>query len=92
MAGSPLLVEFEPRKLRYTHLIAFICEEDGAFTIQVRLYDQARPEDAAWGEEIADSFETASELVAVLADEFSIQQSCIKIEVRMNKMTQGTRH
>jgi hypothetical protein len=38
----------------------------------------------ACGEEIVDSFETASELVAALAGEFSIVQACIKIEIRMH--------
>ena len=55
-------------------------------------YDQARPESAAWGEEIADSVETASMLVEALAAEFSIPQARIKIEIRMNNMTNGTRH
>jgi hypothetical protein len=38
----------------------------------------------ACGEEIVDSFETASELVATLAGEFSIVQACIKIEIRIH--------
>jgi len=31
-------------------------------------------------------------LVEALATEFSIPQARIKIEIRMNKMTDGTRH
>jgi hypothetical protein len=51
-----------------------------------------KPENSAWGEEIVDSFETASELVAALACEFSIAQACIKIEIRMHNHKHGTRH
>jgi hypothetical protein len=58
-----------------------------------RLYSASRPhQDSAWGEEIVDSFETASELVAALAGEFSIVQACIKIEIRMHNHKHGTRH
>jgi hypothetical protein len=45
-----------------------------------------------WGEEIVDSFETASELVAALAGEFSIVRACLKIEIRMHNHKHGTRH
>jgi hypothetical protein len=46
----------------------------------------------AWCEEIVDSFETASELVAALAGEFSIAQAGIEIEIRMHNHKHGTRH
>jgi hypothetical protein len=77
---------------QFTDLFACISEEDDGYTVQVRLYDQTKPENAAWGEEITDSVETASMLVAALATEFSIPQARIKIEIRMNNMTDGTRH
>ena len=77
---------------QFTDLFASISEEDDGYTVQVRLYDQTQPEHAAWGEEITDSVETASMLVAALASEFSIPQARIKIEIRMNNMTGGTRH
>ena len=92
MRSSPFLVESESGGSRYTHLSVSICEEEDGYTVQVRLYNQARLENAAWGEEIADSLETASMLVAALAAEFSIPQAHIKIEIRMHKMTDGTRH
>jgi hypothetical protein len=60
-----------------------------------RLYgpsEAVQREEAAWGEETVDSFETASELVAALAGEFSIAQACIKIEIRMHNHKHGTRH
>ncbi len=47
----------------YTDLFASINEEDDCYAVRVSLYDQARPDIAAWGEEIADSIETASMLV-----------------------------
>jgi hypothetical protein len=76
----------------YTDLFASISEEDGGYTVQVRLYDRTRPESTAWGEEIADSVESASVLVEAIAEEFSIPQERIKIEIRMNNITTGTRH
>jgi hypothetical protein len=45
------------------------------------LHNQAGARPVSWGEEIVDSFETVSELVAALAGEFSIVQACIKIEI-----------
>jgi hypothetical protein len=73
-------------------LFASISEEDGSYTVQVRLYDQAKPGSGAWGEETAGSIEAASVWVGALAAEFSIPQARIKIEIRMNNMTSGTRH
>jgi|RhiMetdeSRZDD1v2_1073273.scaffolds.fasta_scaffold515896_2 hypothetical protein len=92
MSGQ-FLVESEGGECRYTHLYASISEEDGGgYTVQVRLYDKGKPENAAWGEEIAPCFETASMLIAALVTEFSIATECIKIEIRMSKSTDGTRH
>jgi hypothetical protein len=77
---------------RYTHLFATISEDDGGFTVQVKLHTNGKSSKAAWGQEIADSFETASSLIEALAHDFSIAQTCIKIEIRMSRMTEGTRH
>jgi hypothetical protein len=50
MRSSPYLVESESGGPRYTHLSACICEEEeDGYTVQVRLYNRARPENAAWG-------------------------------------------
>ena len=92
MTASPLLFESKSGKSRYTRLFACISEEEDCHTVQVRLSNETKPEDSAWGEEIVDSFETASELVAALAGEFSIVQTCIKIEIRMHNHKHGTRH
>ena len=77
---------------QYPDLFDSINEEEDGYAVQLRLYDQARPDIAAWGEEIADSIETASMLVEAVAAEFSIPQAHIKIELRMNNAKNGTRH
>jgi hypothetical protein len=92
MTSTPFLVESTSGESRYTNLFACFSAEDDGYTVQVKLYHQAVPESTAWGEEMTDSLETASMLVAVLAAEFSIAQTCIKIEMRMHKHTDGTRH
>src|SRR3954463_599197 len=90
MTISPLRGESDLEASHFTDLFASISEEDDGYAVQVRLYNDARPENAAWGEEMADSVETASMLVGALAAEFSIPQARIKIEIRMNNMTNGT--
>lgn len=92
MRLRPDLGEPEVRGSRYTNLFACFSEEEDGYTVQVRLYNQVSPGDAAWGEEIADSLETASMLVAALAEEFSIAQAHITIEIRMQDPRSGTRH
>jgi hypothetical protein len=92
MSSNPFLVESETAASRYTHLFACISEDDGGYIVQVRLSSSVKPENTAWGEEIADSFETASMLVAALAAEFSIERERIKIEIRLENITQGTLH
>lgn len=92
MRPSPFLVESESGDARYTHLSAQITEEEDGYTVQVSLYNQGKPESIARGEEITDSLETASMLVAALAAEFSIPEERIKIEIWMHKTADGTRH
>ncbi len=77
---------------RYTHLSALVSQEDGCFTVQIRLYDEARPNKSICGEEIADSIETASALLDTLAEAYSIPRHCIKIRVQMDNAREGTRH
>jgi hypothetical protein len=79
-------------KPRYTHLFACISEEDDGYVVQLRLYNKVKPAHAAWGEEVTDSFETASVLIAGVAAEHSIAQDMIEIEIRMETLTHGTRH
>ena len=76
----------------YTDLFARITEEDHGFTVQVRLTNHIRPQQTAWGEEIADSFETASVLITALAEKFSIPRAGIRIEIRMQTIADGTLH
>src|ERR1700756_5100399 len=92
MRCSPMHARSGSDASRYTHLSACVTEDEDGFTVQVRLYHEAKPEDGAWGEEIADSFETASALLDALATRFSIPQACIKIRIRMHDLTNGTKH
>ena len=87
-----MLVQSETHITRYTHLFACVTEEESGFTVEVRLYNDGKPETTACGEEIVDSFETASMLVSALAAEFSIATERIEIEIRMHRSTDGTRH
>jgi len=79
---------------RFTHLFARITEEGDSYVVQVRLHNDVTvsPDDAAWGEEIADSIEAASEMIAVLATRFSIPEDRITLEVRMDNMAGNTLH
>ncbi len=81
-----------PKPSRYTHLSACVSEEDGGFTVQVRLYHEAKPEKGVWGEEIAASFEAASAMLGELAGAYSIPQARINIRVRMGNPRESTRH
>lgn len=92
MTSSPFLVEEGSDKPSYTHLFAFISEEEDGYTVRVWLYNKMKQQNSAHGEEIADTLETASMLIAALVAEFSIAQDCIKIEILMQEMTDGTRH
>jgi hypothetical protein len=71
-----------------TRLSACISEEEDCYTVQVRLSNETSRKTALG----AKKFETASELVAAPAGEFSIVQACIKIEIRMHNHKHGTRH
>ena len=77
---------------RYTHLSACVSEEEDGFTVQVTLFNEAKPEQAACGEEVADSFETASALLDALAAAFAIPQERVKIRIRMDNPADGTQH
>ncbi len=86
------MVNAKPDSSPYSHLFARISEEDDGFAVEVRLHDETKPQIAAWGEEIADSLEAASLMVAKLASEFSIPREHIKLEIRTNDMSNATRH
>jgi hypothetical protein len=78
--SRPFLVEERSGKSSYRHLFACISEEDDGYTVRVRLYNQAKQQNSAHGEEIADTSETTSKLIAACAAEFSIPQACIKLK------------
>ena len=90
--ASPFLFEAKSGKPRYTKLFARISEEEDGYIVEITLLNDTKPENSAWGEEIVDSFETASELVAALAGEFSIGEAGVEIEIRMHDHKHGTRH
>jgi hypothetical protein len=81
-----------PREPVFTHLNARITQEDGAFTVSIRLYCASKDEDRAWGEEIAPSIEIAGEMISGLAARYAIAQECITIHLVMMNMSDGTRH
>jgi hypothetical protein len=80
------------RRERFTHLFARITEEDDTYVVRVRLRNDAAPENTACGEEIADSIETAAEMISILAKRFSIPQERITLEIRMDEIAVNTRH
>jgi hypothetical protein len=92
MSARRFVVQTDSGESCYTNLFACISQEEDGYTVQVRLYDNGRPQNNAWGEEVADSFETASMLVGAIAAEFSIAPARIKIELRMHDAATGTRH
>jgi hypothetical protein len=77
---------------RFTHLAASVSQEDGSFTVQVRLYHEAEPENRAWAEEVADSFEEASDMLGDLAAAYAIPQTHVEITLRLENSQDGTRH
>ena len=79
-------------KSHFTRLYAKIRQDDGAFTVSVRLQDHLKPEQAAWGEEVAASIEMAGSMIGFLAAEFSITEEFISIDIRMDDFRDGTLH
>ena len=76
----------------FTRLAARIREEDGAFTITVRLQNHRKKSEAAWGQEIAPTIEMASSMIGALAEQFSIPQKRISIHIDMKNFRDGTLH
>src|SRR3954464_8645735 len=77
---------------RYTHLTAWVTEEEDGYIVQVRLHHAAKPVNVAWGEEISDSLEMASALLHALAEKFSVPQARVDISLRLENLQDGTRH
>jgi hypothetical protein len=76
----------------FTRLDVRIRQEDGAFTVSVRLLNHHDQSQGAWGEEIAPSIEIASSMIGCLAEQFSIPQKCISIKIGMSNFKDGTLH
>jgi hypothetical protein len=77
---------------KFTWLEARIREEDGAFTVTVRLQNQRKKSEVAWGQETAPTIEMASSMIGALAEQFSIPQKCISIHIDMENFKDGTLH
>ena len=75
----------------FTRLYAHIVEEDGAFTVRVRMLNHLNHNETR-GEEIAATFDMASLMVGSLANQFSIPQECISIRIVMRHFKDGTIH
>jgi hypothetical protein len=76
----------------FTRLHAHIVEEDGAFTVRVRMLNHLTQGQSCWGEEIAATFETASLMIKSLANQFAIPQGSISIKLVMRRFKDGTLH
>jgi hypothetical protein len=76
----------------FTRLHARIIEEDGAFTVHVRMLNHLKSEQRAFGEEAAATFEMASSMVGMLAAEFSIPPDCISMKIIMRNYREGLFH
>jgi hypothetical protein len=77
---------------KFTHLEARITEEEGDFTVRVRMQNGVDLNDRAWGVEKADSIETASGMIGQLAEQYEIPQASISISIIMNNYRDGTLH
>jgi hypothetical protein len=78
--------------IKFTRLYAHIVEEDGAFTVRVRMLNHVDQQQSAWGEEIASTFDMASIMIGSLADQFSIPEQSISIKIVMRRSKDGTIH
>jgi hypothetical protein len=78
--------------ITFTRLHAHLTEEDGSFTVNIRMINHLKPEERAWGQEIAATIEMASSMIGSVAKEFSIEQNCISIKIVMSNFKDGTLH
>jgi hypothetical protein len=76
----------------FTRLHAQITEEEGAFTVKIRMLNHLNHHEDAWGKEIVSSIEMASGMISSLARQFSIPQNCISIKIAMTNYRDGTLH
>ena len=76
----------------FTRLHARITEEDGTFTVSVRLLNHLKQGEGAWGEEIATSIDVASSMIDSIAKNCGVSQNCISVSIVMNKFKDVTFH
>jgi hypothetical protein len=78
--------------VRFTRLHARIVQEDGAFTVRVRMLNHLKQDECAWGQEIAATIDMASSMIDLLAKQFCISEKCVSIKIVMDKFKEGTFH
>ena len=76
----------------FTRLHAHITEEEGAFTVNIRMINHLKPEERAWGREIVETIDVASSMIESVAKEFCIRQKYISIKIVMSNFKDGTLH
>jgi hypothetical protein len=76
----------------YTQLHARITQEEGAFTVSVRMLNHLKQGEGAWGEEIASSIDVASAMIDSIAKQFCIPQNSISVSIVMDNFKDGTFH
>jgi len=84
-------IGFSPNHV-YTRLHAWITQEEGAFTVSVRLLNHLKQGEGAWGEEIAPSIDMATAMIGSIAERFGIEQKGISVRIVMEKFRDGTFH
>ena len=81
-----------PTSCTFTRLHARVTEEDGAFTVSIRMLNHLKSDECAWGQEVAPTLDIASSMIDSVANEFSIEMSCISIKIIMDNFKSGTFH
>jgi len=76
----------------YTRLHARITQEEGAFTVSVRLLNHLKQDEGAWGEETTPSIDIATAMIGSIAERFGIEQKGISVRIVMEKFRDGTFH
>ena len=84
-------IGFSPNHV-YTRLHARITQEEGAFTVTVRLLNHLENGERAWGQEIAPSIDIATAMIGSIAERFGIEQKGISVRIVMEKFRDGTFH
>lgn len=76
----------------FTRLHAQIIEEEGAFTVSIRMHNHLKEDEKVWGQEIAVNIDMASAMIESLAKQFAISEKCITIKISMSNFKDGTIH